>query len=129
MATEQNQVTAQDQLLINQFARLYQEQTELKRAIEEIQSNISSFGEAEDEILLLDTNDASSVPLRIGQTFVHFDSDSLTNILGDMKTESEGELAEKKKKLDSIKEEMNELKKILYGKFGDRINLESERDE
>ncbi|CAD6192859.1 unnamed protein product [Caenorhabditis auriculariae] len=122
-------VTAADQKLINKFARLYQQHLQLKLDIKEAENQIENINEASDELLLLDTDDAASVPLRIGQCFIHFDSDSITERLEKNKSVAEESLTGMKEKNSKIQEEMDSLKKVLYGKFGDRINLESEREE
>uniref|UniRef100_A0A1I7WSM0 Prefoldin subunit 4 n=1 Tax=Heterorhabditis bacteriophora TaxID=37862 RepID=A0A1I7WSM0_HETBA len=67
-------VTAADQQQINRFARLHQNYTQMKDEIKELENELQNINEAADELLLLDSEDAASVPLRIGQTFIHFDS-------------------------------------------------------
>ncbi|CAI5448579.1 unnamed protein product [Caenorhabditis angaria] len=122
-------VNAEDQLLINKFARLYQEQTQLKIDIKTAENEVANINEAGDEILLLDDADAASIPLQIGLTFIHFDSDTLNDRLEKLKSEAEEVLGVKKARIDQVSSEMDNIRKVLYGKFGDRINLESEKDE
>lgn len=45
--------------------------------IKELSNDLLNINEAADELMLLDAEDSESIPFRIGQTFVHFDSVSL----------------------------------------------------
>ena len=124
MTTPAANVTVEDQKLINKFARLYQNFTQLKEEIKELTNEVQNLNEAADELLLLDGDDAASVPLRIGKVFVHFDSDEMGTKLEGMKEAAQAKLNEAESKNGGIQTEMDQLKKLLYGKFGDRINLE-----
>ncbi|KAK6052588.1 hypothetical protein COOONC_09907 [Cooperia oncophora] len=70
-------VTSADQQLINKFARLHQNFTQIKEEIKELSNDLLNINEAADEIMLLDDEDSGSIPFKIGQTFVHFDSVSV----------------------------------------------------
>ena len=98
MTTPAANVTVEDQKLINKFARLYQNFTQLKvfhifcfkksifdfqEEIKELTNEVQNLNEAADELLLLDGDDAASVPLRIGKVFVHFDSVRKHDLNGD----------------------------------------------
>uniref|UniRef100_A0A7I4YR52 Prefoldin subunit 4 n=1 Tax=Haemonchus contortus TaxID=6289 RepID=A0A7I4YR52_HAECO len=121
-------VTSADQQLINKFARLHQNFTQIKEEIKELSNELLNINEAADEILLLDDEDSQKIPFRIGQTFVHFDSDSLNTKLEQMKEATEKSIEELKAQNTSSQSEMENLKRTLYAKFGDRINLESDKD-
>ncbi|EGT46533.1 CBN-PFD-4 protein [Caenorhabditis brenneri] len=123
---EPAKVSAEDQALLNKFARSYQTQTQLKADLKEAKTLIENVTEASDEILLLDDEDSTSIPCRIGSCFVHFNGDSLTEHLEGKKATAEKVVAEKTKELNTITEEMERIKKVLYGKFGDQINLDAE---
>lgn len=43
----------------------------------ELMNEVQNINEAADELLLLDEDDAQSIPYKFGQTFVHFNSVSL----------------------------------------------------
>uniref|UniRef100_A0A8R1I275 Uncharacterized protein n=1 Tax=Caenorhabditis japonica TaxID=281687 RepID=A0A8R1I275_CAEJA len=68
----ESKVSAEDQLMLNKFARSYQIQTQLKTDLAEAKTLVENIGDASDEILLLDDEDAASIPCRIGNCFVHF---------------------------------------------------------
>lgn len=123
---EPAKVSAEDQALLNKFARSYQTQTQLKADLKEAKTLIENVNEASDEILLLDDEDSTSIPCRIGSCFVHFNGDSLTEHLESKKATAEKLVAEKTTELNTITEEMERIKKVLYGKFGDQINLDAE---
>ncbi|KAK6016617.1 hypothetical protein OSTOST_17898 [Ostertagia ostertagi] len=78
--------------------------------------------------MLLDPEDSDSIPFKIGQTFVHFDSDTMTTKLEQLKETTENTIKELTAQNESSQKEMETLKRTLYAKFGDRINLESEKD-
>uniref|UniRef100_A0A1I7UCX0 Prefoldin subunit 4 n=1 Tax=Caenorhabditis tropicalis TaxID=1561998 RepID=A0A1I7UCX0_9PELO len=123
---EHTKVSAEDQALLNKFARSYQTQTQLKAKLKEAKTLVENINEASDEILLLDDEDSASIPCRIGSCFVHFNSDSLNDHLEAKKAAAEKVLAEKTSDLDTITTEMETIKKVLYAKFGDQINLDAE---
>lgn len=124
--SEHTKVSAEDQALLNKFARSYQAQTQLKADLKEAKTMVENINEASDEILLLDDEDSASIPCRIGSCFVHFNGDSLNEHLEGKKTAAEKVLSEKTKELDTITTDMERIKKVLYAKFGDQINLDAD---
>lgn len=121
-------VTSADQQLINKFARLHQNFSHIKEEIKELSNDLLNINEAADELMLLDAEDSESIPFRIGQTFVHFDSDTMTAKLEKLKETTEKTISERKAQNAAYQNDMETLKRTLYAKFGDRINLESEKD-
>ncbi|CAI4227542.1 unnamed protein product [Auanema sp. JU1783] len=122
-------VTAADQQQINKFARLHQNLTQLKEDLAGIANEIQNINDASDELLLLDSEDTASIPYKIGNTFIHLSEDDLNAKLETVKTELESDSDKKKEKSSGIAEELDQLKKTLYAKFGDRINLETDKDD
>ncbi|KIH64969.1 prefoldin subunit [Ancylostoma duodenale] len=96
--------------------------------IKELSNDLLNINEAADELMLLDEEDSNSIPFRIGQTFVHFDSEAMTSKLDQLKEETEQKIKDLTAQNSSSQQEMGELKRTLYAKFGDRINLESDKD-
>ncbi|EYB85260.1 hypothetical protein Y032_0302g1874 [Ancylostoma ceylanicum] len=121
-------VTTADQQLINKFARLHQNFSQIKEEIKELSNDLLNINEAADELMLLEEEDSDSIPFRIGQTFVHFDSETMTSKLDQLKEETEQKIKDLTAQNASSQQEMGELKRTLYAKFGDRINLESDKD-
>ncbi|EFO92120.1 hypothetical protein CRE_10767 [Caenorhabditis remanei] len=124
--SEHTKVSAEDQALLNKFARSYQQQNQLKAELKEAKTLVENINEASDEILLLDDEDSASIPCRIGSCFVHFNGDSLNEHLEGKKATAEKVLAQKTTELNTITAEMERIKKVLYGKFGDQINLDAD---
>ncbi|KAF8375925.1 pfd-4 [Pristionchus pacificus] len=119
-------VTAEDQQMINKFARLHQNFVSLTDEIKSLLNDVQNLNEAADEIMLVGDDD--SIPLKLGTSFVHFTPESAGERLESMKKESEENSTEKTKEKEVIEVEMNRLKSTLYSKFGDRINLEDGDD-
>ncbi|CAJ0572448.1 unnamed protein product, partial [Mesorhabditis spiculigera] len=125
---DQPAVTAEDQRLINKFARLHQNFAQLREEMAALRTDIENINEAVDEILLFGDDEGQAIPYRIGQTFVHSDSDTLNEQLEKDKVKSAADLETKESKSSELSEQMSQLKANLYEKFGDHINLETEKD-
>uniref|UniRef100_A0A915PE67 Prefoldin subunit 4 n=1 Tax=Setaria digitata TaxID=48799 RepID=A0A915PE67_9BILA len=128
-------VNPEDQKLINRFARLHQRSIDVKvkflffwERLQETSKDLQNLIDAADEVLLLDDTDASSIPFKIGSVFMHLDQERLNAKLENVKGELENQVACLTKKHKKICDEMNSLKSILYGKFGESINLETDTD-
>ncbi|TMS37937.1 hypothetical protein L596_004770 [Steinernema carpocapsae] len=130
MATKKTVVTSADQAEINQFACLHMDTTEKKDELEKSASTLKSIGEAQDEMLLLDEEDMKSVPYKCGVIFIHCDEDNdeMGEMLEEDKDALESKVAELTEKISRNEKKMGDLKKVLYEKFGDNINLENNDD-
>ena len=69
-------------------------------------------------------SDDDVVKYTVGECFVHMDGDAAEERLTTEAGRASSELDTLKKELDEINEEMASLKKLLYAKFKDQINLE-----
>ncbi|EFO19751.1 prefoldin subunit 4 [Loa loa] len=121
-------VNAEDQKLINRFARLHQRSLDVKERLQETSRDLQNLNDAADELLLLDDADAQSVPFKIGSVFMHMDQERLNEKFENVKGELENRVADLTQKHKKICDEMDSLKSILYGKFGESINLETDTD-
>ncbi|CAG9534274.1 unnamed protein product [Cercopithifilaria johnstoni] len=121
-------VNAEDQKLINRFARLHQRSLDVKERLQEMNKDLQNLNDAADEILLLDDADTQSIPYKIGSVFVHMDQERLNEKLENVKGELGNQVADLAQKHKKICDEMDSLKSILYGKFGESINLETDAD-
>uniref|UniRef100_A0A914VGY6 Prefoldin subunit 4 n=1 Tax=Plectus sambesii TaxID=2011161 RepID=A0A914VGY6_9BILA len=121
-------VTAEDQRKINRFARLHLKSEELKSDLKKKNNDLQNLNDAADELLLLDDADTQKVPLKVGESFVHYDSDSITTKIDDLKQRLEAEIEALKATEAEYQTEMTQLKVDLYGKFGNNINLEIDDD-
>uniref|UniRef100_A0A915AU62 Prefoldin subunit 4 n=2 Tax=Parascaris univalens TaxID=6257 RepID=A0A915AU62_PARUN len=123
------QVTAEDQELINRFARLHQKSTELSEKLRSRTTEVNNLIDASDELLLLDEEDTARIPFKIGSVFVMYDQESMEKRLDKMRKELNMEISATTELNDKLQSEMAELKSRLYAKFGDNINLETEKDD
>ncbi|VDN56401.1 unnamed protein product [Dracunculus medinensis] len=117
-------VTADDQKLINRFARLHQQWRE---KLFEANKDLENSNDASDELLLLD--DSSAIPMKLGSIFIHYDQDSVNNELESLKDKLKSKINQLSRSEMEMQNEMNALKSILYGKFGNSINLETDKDD
>ncbi|KAF3962858.1 hypothetical protein CMV_012676 [Castanea mollissima] len=79
--------------------------------------------DASNELIL--TND-DVVRFQIGEVFAHVSKDEVEARIEQMKEVTSKNLEKLEEEKDSVVAQMAELKKILYGKFNDSINLEED---
>ncbi|MCP9265814.1 Prefoldin subunit 4 [Dirofilaria immitis] len=119
-------VNTEDQKMINRFARLHQGRSTSR--LQEASRDLQNLNDAADEVLLLDDVDAQSVLFKIGSGFMHMDQETFNAQLENVKEKLENQVAGLTEKYKKICGEMDSLKSILYGKFGESINLETDTD-
>jgi prefoldin subunit 4 len=73
-------------------------------------------------MLLLE--EESTIPFKIGETFIELSSTDIEKHLAQMEQESKKELDDLKSSMENITQQMTLLKNMLYGKFKNAINLE-----
>lgn len=66
------------------------------------------------------------VRFQIGEVFAHVSKDEVEARIEQMKEVTSKNLEKLEEEKDSVVAQMAELKKILYGKFNDSINLEED---
>lgn len=71
-------------------------------------------------------SDEDVIRFHIGEVFAHVPREEVEGRLEEMKEENVKNLEKLEEEKDSIVAQMAELKKILYGKFKDSINLEDD---
>lgn len=71
-------------------------------------------------------SDDEVIRFHIGEVFVHVPREEVEGKLEEMKEENVKNLEKLEEERNSIVSEMAELKKILYAKFKDSINLEDD---
>ncbi|VAI36415.1 unnamed protein product [Triticum turgidum subsp. durum] len=87
---------------------------------QEANENLEDAG---NELIL---SDEDVVRFQIGEVFAHMPVDDVEARLEQMKEDAAKKLEKLEEEKESILAQMAELKKILYGKFGDAINLEED---
>ncbi|PVH97102.1 Prefoldin, subunit 4 [Periconia macrospinosa] len=120
---EDIQVRREDQEKINRFSSLHQKETAIEEQLKAKLKEKEDLEEISGELELVDEEE--KVPYKIGDCFVSLPQPEVLELL-EASTESiDGEVETLKGRLDTIHEEMEELKKALYGRFGRSINLET----
>ncbi|XP_074292681.1 putative prefoldin subunit 4 [Silene latifolia] len=116
-------VTWDDQQNINKFSNLNNRFQELQDEIKFTKEKCENLEDASNELIL---TDEEVVRFQIGEVFAHVSIDEVETRLEEMKESSSKNLEKLEEEKDSVVSQMAELKKILYAKFGDSINLENE---
>lgn len=88
-----------------------------------LQETNENLEDASNELILTDED---VVRFQIGEVFAHVPRDEVESRIEQMKEVTSKKLEELEEEKDSILAQMAELKKILYGKFKDSINLEED---
>lgn len=88
-----------------------------------LQEANESLEDASNELIL---SDEDMVRFQIGEVFAHMPREEVESRLEKMKEDASKELERLEEEKESVLAQMAELKKILYGKFNDSINLEED---
>lgn len=88
-----------------------------------MQKDKEDLEEISTELELADEDDL--VPYKIGDAFVSLPLPEVQQMLESSTTEIDDEVVKLEEKLGGVREEMEELKVALYGRFGRSINLET----
>ncbi|KAG6506078.1 probable prefoldin subunit 4 [Zingiber officinale] len=119
----ETQVTWEDQQNINKFGRLNNRYHELEEEIKVAKEANENLEDASNEMIL---SDEDVLRFQIGEVFAHVPSEEVESRLEKMKEDAAKELQRLEEEKESVLAQMAELKKILYGKFKDSINLEED---
>ena len=84
---------------------------------------LDSLNDAEQAI---EENFGNTLKLSIGETFVEVDEDQAKAYIGKLKKKCNNKQKEDKATFDSTEKRLNELKVILYAKFGNRLHLDED---
>ncbi|OIW13816.1 hypothetical protein TanjilG_31705 [Lupinus angustifolius] len=119
----ETEVTWEDQQNINKFGRLNNRFHELEDEIKFAKESNENLEDASNELII---TDEEVVRFQIGEVFAHVSKDEVENRIEEMKEVTSHKLEKLEEEKESVLAQMSELKKILYGKFKDSINLEEE---
>ncbi|KAK0599962.1 hypothetical protein LWI29_010232 [Acer saccharum] len=117
------EVTWEDQQNINKFGRLNNRLHELLDEIKTAKETNDNLEDASNELIL---TDEEVIRFQVGEVFVHVPNDEVENRIEEMKEATSKNLEKLEEEKGTILAQMAELKKILYGKFKDSINLEED---
>ena len=119
--SDEVEVRQQDQEKINEFGRLNNRLLEIRADVKQFKIDAEKIDDAGTELMMCD----GKAMLLIGETFVEVSEDYATEycekLTEDLAAKVEGMMAEDLE----ITQRQEILKKDLYARFGDSINLES----
>ncbi|KAJ2493123.1 hypothetical protein IWW47_004898, partial [Coemansia sp. RSA 2052] len=116
------EVTWEDQQRINQFSRLNLRLENLEDEYKGQKTEKEYLDDLATEIELIDEEEL--VPYKIGDAFIMMSLERAQTRLEQDKGAIDLRVDELDTQISSISEEMDELKRALYAKFGQAINLE-----
>ncbi|KAE9459673.1 hypothetical protein C3L33_08426, partial [Rhododendron williamsianum] len=119
----ETEVTWEDQQNINKFGRLNNRLHELEDEIKIAKETNENLEDSSNELIL---TDEEVVRFQIGEVFAHVPREEVESRIELMKEANGKNLKKLEQEKDSVVAQMAELKKILYGKFKDSINLEED---
>ncbi|CAK8572327.1 unnamed protein product [Lathyrus oleraceus] len=119
----ETEVTWEDQQNINKFGRLNNRLHELNDEIKFAKEANDNLEDASNELIL---TDEEVVRFQIGEVFAHVPKDEVESRIEQMQETTSQKLEKLEEEKQSVVAQMSELKKILYGKFKDSINLEED---
>ncbi|KAJ1949732.1 hypothetical protein EC988_004655, partial [Linderina pennispora] len=118
------EVNWEDQQRINQFSKLNARLERLEDSYKSQKTEKEYLDDLAMEIELLDEEEP--VPYRVGDTFVMLPLEEAQERVEKNKDAIDARVEDLDKQISDISEEMEVLKKELYGKFGRAINLEKD---
>ncbi|KAK2402842.1 putative prefoldin subunit [Trifolium repens] len=119
----ETEVTWEDQQNINKFGRLNNRLHELHDEIKIAKEANDNLDDASNELIL---TDEEVVRFQIGEVFAHVPKDEVESKIEQLQEATTQKLEKLEEEKQSMVAQMSELKKVLYGKFGDSINLEED---
>ncbi|XP_019451196.1 PREDICTED: probable prefoldin subunit 4 [Lupinus angustifolius] len=119
----ETEVTWEDQQNINKFGRLNNRLHDLEDEIKFSKETNDNLEDASNELII---TDEEVVRFQIGEVFAHVPKDEVEDRIEQMKEATSQKLEKLEEEKESVLAQMSELKKILYGKFKDSINLEED---
>nr|GEU63389.1 protein SYM-1 like [Tanacetum cinerariifolium] len=119
----ETEVTWEDQQNINKFGRLNNRYHEVEDEIKIAKEANENFEDASNELIL---TDEEVVRFQIGEVFAHVPKDEVETRIEQMQETTAKHLEKLMEEKESILAQMAELKKLLYAKFKESINLEED---
>ncbi|CZR69648.1 probable Gim complex component GIM3 [Phialocephala subalpina] len=122
-AGDEVEVRREDQDKINKFSRLHQREIALEDELKAKHKEKEDLDDVSNELELADEDD--KIPYKIGDSFISLPLPEVQELLSTNTSQIEEDVAAVEEKLNTIREEMTELKVQLYARFGRSINLET----
>ena len=122
------EVRREDQNRINQFARLNARLDEIRNDRAAVKHDLEGLDDASTELMMVDSSSSGDDPvvwLLTGEAFAATTSDEAVHYCEAQVEELQAKVDRMLQEEKSILAEQADLKKILYGRFGKSINLET----
>lgn len=117
------EVTQEDQSKINEFSKLILRQEKIKVMLESLHDEKEYIDELSLELELMDEDE--KLPYKLGDSaFINMKVGKIIKLLEKELEEMNTKEEELAKQVDDLEETLKELKKTLYAKFGNNINME-----
>ncbi|MCJ1251726.1 hypothetical protein MMC30_008963 [Trapelia coarctata] len=123
IGADETEVRREDQDKINRFSRLHQREMLLEEELKTKAKDKEDLDEISTELELADEDD--KVPYKVGDSFFSLPLPEVQQLLASSTEKIEEEVSAVQEKLNGIREEMGQLKVMLYARFGRSINLET----
>ncbi|RKP21418.1 hypothetical protein ROZALSC1DRAFT_27180, partial [Rozella allomycis CSF55] len=118
--TDTLRILQSDQNSINRYSVINSQVLRLKAQRKALKQRLVDLEDAISELELMD----GQCNLKVGDAFILDDAEKIVERLNKEKEQIEAELEEKNHDFEEGSTEMAKLKKILYAKFGNQIQLE-----
>ncbi|KAL6930908.1 related to Prefoldin subunit 4 [Hanseniaspora guilliermondii] len=117
------EVTQEDQNKINEFSKLILRQEKIKVMLDSLHDEKEYIDELSLELELMDEDE--KLPYKLGDSaFINMKVGKIIKLLEKDLEEMNTKEEELAKQVDDLEETLKELKKTLYAKFGNNINME-----
>jgi FK506-binding protein 1 len=128
-ATESKEVQVlwEDQARINEFGRLNHRLQEVNDDIEKKKNDVANLGDVAGDIEVLLDDDACKI--KVGEVFVTVSNEEAEEFAQEELKEREEQKAVLITEKEDLEKQMRALKALLYAKFGNQINLETDPQE
>lgn len=117
------EVRLEDQQRICEFGVNTNELLEYKNKMKVIKNTLDGLEDAEQELMLME-DEVDVIKAKVGEVFIKMNEEELNEYIESIKIKSEIEETEINEKINGIQIIQDGLKKQLYSRFGDQINLE-----
>lgn len=121
-ADDAAEVTWEDQQRINTFSKLNTRMRSIDEKLEDLKQEKEALDDLSTELELADEDDP--VLYKVGETFLHMPHPRAMKRLERDQAAIDSQVSILAAKSDACQKEMNELKVVLYAKFGRAINLD-----
>ncbi|KAG9287456.1 hypothetical protein G9A89_023828 [Geosiphon pyriformis] len=118
------EVTWEDQQRINSFSKLNAKHSDLEEIYNAKKIERELIEDLSSELELADED--KEIPYKIGDAFISLTLEEVQQRITQESEDLRQELENLRDEMVALMQKMNELKGLLYGKFGKAINLEKE---